>query len=246
MDASDRRHFASMHASIGSDEIPVCPVCTRRVRRIGGSLGGLVKCTACGLLLRYPQPVDAELQALYETSWSAPKANPAVTGSIDSHIAVQYVRLLSRVGWPRGYGGSQAARRRRGGRQCVHSVTRCRSQRVGGRAIRIRARSATRRPRVSPARRTTRISRVRRHRPHECNRTRTEAVGPSSRVALQVGREGWLFIATPNAAGLNARMFRSRWREARNKVHLHMFTPRSLDTLLMKCGFPFAIACARA
>lgn len=47
---------------------------------------------------------------------------------------------------------------------------------------------------------------------------------------------GWMFTATPNASGLNARIFRSRWREARKPGHLCLFTPSSVETFFRNAG----------
>jgi hypothetical protein len=47
---------------------------------------------------------------------------------------------------------------------------------------------------------------------------------------------GWVYIATPNAYGLNAKVFRSGWREVLKPGHLVFFTPCSLETVLKNCG----------
>lgn len=48
---------------------------------------------------------------------------------------------------------------------------------------------------------------------------------------------GWIFVATPNPDGLNARVFRSHWREIKNAGHLMFFNARALRTLLRRCGY---------
>jgi cyclopropane fatty-acyl-phospholipid synthase-like methyltransferase len=55
------------------------------------------------------------------------------------------------------------------------------------------------------------------------------------RNLLAVG--GWLYISTPNAGGLNARITRENWREAHNPSHLLLFTSSSMEKLLQKAGF---------
>jgi len=47
----------------------------------------------------------------------------------------------------------------------------------------------------------------------------------------------FVYIATPNVGGLNARIYGSRWREALNPSHLVLFTPRSLEQVLASCGY---------
>ena len=48
---------------------------------------------------------------------------------------------------------------------------------------------------------------------------------------------GWIYIATLNSNGLNARLHKSRWREVRKPGHLYFFTPRSVEAILHNCGF---------
>lgn len=46
-----------------------------------------------------------------------------------------------------------------------------------------------------------------------------------------------VFITTPNASGLRAKVLRNRWSEARNPTHKTLFTRSGLETLLTKHGF---------
>jgi 2-polyprenyl-3-methyl-5-hydroxy-6-metoxy-1,4-benzoquinol methylase len=48
---------------------------------------------------------------------------------------------------------------------------------------------------------------------------------------------GWLYVATPNPTGLNARVFGSNWREARKPGHLLFFEPKTLRRVLRDAGF---------
>jgi 2-polyprenyl-3-methyl-5-hydroxy-6-metoxy-1,4-benzoquinol methylase len=48
---------------------------------------------------------------------------------------------------------------------------------------------------------------------------------------------GMLFLTTPNAKGLAARLYGSDWREAKNPLHLVLFTPCSLRQLLPRSGY---------
>jgi 2-polyprenyl-3-methyl-5-hydroxy-6-metoxy-1,4-benzoquinol methylase len=48
---------------------------------------------------------------------------------------------------------------------------------------------------------------------------------------------GWLYLSTPNAAGINARYYRARWREIRNRGHLYFFTPATLEQVFEKSGY---------
>jgi 2-polyprenyl-3-methyl-5-hydroxy-6-metoxy-1,4-benzoquinol methylase len=48
---------------------------------------------------------------------------------------------------------------------------------------------------------------------------------------------GWIYVSTPNAAGISARLARSNWRELKKRGHIVFFRPDSLEFLLRKCGF---------
>jgi len=47
---------------------------------------------------------------------------------------------------------------------------------------------------------------------------------------------GWMFITTPNAAGLNARLRGPDWREAKKCGHIYLFSPTTIDALLRRCN----------
>ena len=53
---------------------------------------------------------------------------------------------------------------------------------------------------------------------------------------------GWLYVATPNAASLRARLYGSRWKELTKYGHLLFYTPDTLELALKQSGFPI---CAR-
>lgn len=57
------------------------------------------------------------------------------------------------------------------------------------------------------------------------------------RCSQLLGPEGWLFIATANPLGLNARLRGTRWREARKPSHLLFPEPRTLDRMSKSSGF---------
>lgn len=53
---------------------------------------------------------------------------------------------------------------------------------------------------------------------------------------------GWLYLATPNAASLRARLHRSRWSEFAKYGHMLFYTPATLEIALREAGFD---TCAR-
>jgi len=52
-----------------------------------------------------------------------------------------------------------------------------------------------------------------------------------------LAENGWLYLSTPNAAGINAHFYRSKWREIYNRGHLYFFTPMTLERVLEKGGY---------
>jgi len=47
---------------------------------------------------------------------------------------------------------------------------------------------------------------------------------------------GWLYIATPNAGSLNAKVFRSNWREFFNPGHIIFFNFRCIESIFARLG----------
>ena len=48
---------------------------------------------------------------------------------------------------------------------------------------------------------------------------------------------GWLYVSTLNATGLNARVAGAHWREILKPEHLIFFTPKTLEYTLDKADF---------
>ncbi len=63
-----------------------------------------------------------------------------------------------------------------------------------------------------------------------------------SQVHDALVQDGVLFLATPNARGLRARVLNDRWEQARNPTHVCLFSPSALEESLTAAGFEL---CAR-
>ena len=57
------------------------------------------------------------------------------------------------------------------------------------------------------------------------------------RLKKILAESGWIHIATLNSDGLNAKIYRSKWREALKPGHLFFFSPHSLKAILGASGF---------
>lgn len=58
-------------------------------------------------------------------------------------------------------------------------------------------------------------------------------------AALQslLAENGWIYLSTPNATGIKARILRDQWPEAQNPGHLLLFTPRTMAFALERIGY---------
>jgi SAM-dependent methyltransferase len=198
----------------------------------------LVRCANCGLLFRYPQPVSAELQALYVASWTAPVSNQAKTGSIDSDLAAQYVWHLTEAVGRTGIAGSRLLDFGAGNGTVSVAL---RNAGASVWAVEPYGYEHVRRQGIPVFRQFDDLPASAEFDGIVLMNVIEHVEEPWDllrRLHSRLAIGGWLFMATPNAAGLNARVFGSSWREVRNKVHLHVFTQCSLDVLLSNCGFP--------
>ena len=50
-------------------------------------------------------------------------------------------------------------------------------------------------------------------------------------------RDGWIYVATGNPLGLNARIMKGNWREAKKPGHLFWPTPKFMEQMLKLSGF---------
>jgi 2-polyprenyl-3-methyl-5-hydroxy-6-metoxy-1,4-benzoquinol methylase len=200
------------------------------------------KCSSCGLHFRYPVPTPEELDALYKRGWGGPNTNLHETGGTTPRLAARYAALLDRdvpgglrnkilCDYGSGRGDLVAAMAARGAR--VVGVDPYGAGYMLAKGLQafpdissaIRASSSTGFDGIT-------LNDVIEH-VYDPLLLLTEL-----RNALRPG--GWLFVSTPNAAGLKARILQSRWREARKPVHLYFFTAKSLTALAMSAGFTLA------
>jgi 2-polyprenyl-3-methyl-5-hydroxy-6-metoxy-1,4-benzoquinol methylase len=213
-----------------------CPFC-------GGQLvihwqsASFWRCRACWLLWRNPLPTEKELRALYERSWASPHLHTSETGGTTLEKAYQYSRnLLRSVGWRdfrqrtildfgAGFGIFASTMASLGAE--VWAV-----EPYGYEACRSRGLNVVRDLAELPAALVfdgavclDTVEHLRR--PWETLRYIAERLAPW----------GWLFVSTPNADGLNARLYRDRWREALKAGHVVLFNTHSLCRVLDAAGF---------
>jgi len=212
---------------------PLCSSTSRRFRRFGV----FRKCVSCGLLFRHPMPTAQDLETLYSQSWQVPAENSNETGGTTSEYAEVYAgRLIRSLGrrdlnglgilaYGAGRGEFLEALSRRGAQVfALEPYGRNYLQQRGFKAYA----SVEELPKDLRVDGIVTIDVVE----HELAAWN---VLRSLRPFLTAN--GWLYVATPNPQGLNARVFGARWREACKPGHLLFFPPETLEAVLQSAGF---------
>jgi 2-polyprenyl-3-methyl-5-hydroxy-6-metoxy-1,4-benzoquinol methylase len=215
-----------------------CPICPA-----GGSptpywkTPSFHQCRLCGLIFRDPFPDDAMLSHLYTTSWACPNENIAETGATESINAQSLVKLL------RGTIGNEDLLGKRildfgAGRGAMALALRDKGAHVVAvEPFGFESLAKLGVPMYRDVRELPRESRF----DGIVSLEVFEHLLEPRQTLLQLHRllvpGGWLFITTPNAAGLLARVRGERWREALRPGHVLFFTPATLKSLLLETGF---------
>lgn len=213
-----------------------CPVCDAPIRVLWPTVA-VWRCTNCKLLMRNPQPTEQELGNLYDGSWTAPEENSRETGGTNSYLAGHYaaqllhsLRLPSFAGltildFGAGRGATAAALASLGAR--VVAV-----EPFGYAYLQQRGISVFQQLADIPQ--GTRFDGIVSIDVIEHLPTPVETIG---QLGPYLSDNGWLFLATPNAAGISCRVKRAAWKEVRNPGHLYLFSPQNLELLLSKAGY---------
>jgi SAM-dependent methyltransferase len=195
------------------------------------------RCKGCGLIFRYPFPDVAILSHLYRTSWMSPDQNKAETGATEIVNAHSLVKFLTRsignanlsgqniLDFGAGRGAMTIALLQKGAQ--VIAVEPFGYDRLVDLGV-----STYRDLEGLP--REVRFDGI-------ILLEVLEHLPKPRRTLEQLHQHlvpgGWLFITTPNAAGLPAKLRGERWREAVRPGHVLFFTPPTLKSLLLESGF---------
>lgn len=213
-----------------------CPLCRGAVA-VRWSQVCVWRCRDCGLMFRNPLPGGGTLERLYTASWSAPVAARFETGGTTDRLARLYAaRLAHALGAKRldglrilefgaGRGEFLAALHANGADVCAIEPYGCDLLlRRGFEAYR----SLGDLPGGQPFDGVITVDVV------------EHLARPWEDLAALRGLlkpEGFLYVSTLNAGGLNALLSRSRWREIRKEGHLLFFTVETLQRVLVSAGF---------
>jgi len=213
-----------------------CPFCEGDVGSYWPTVN-VRRCFSCDLLFRNPLPSQKELTALYEESWSDPMENTSETGGTHLDLARVYARMLASSLALKDFSGLKILEFGAGRGAMLTALSELGAdaygiEPFGNEYLKKQGfnifRSLDELPQGSTFDGVVSIDVVE-HLPtpwNEIKRCR-DFLTPS----------GWLYIATLNSQGLNARVYRSKWREVVKRGHLMFFTPRSLASILAACGY---------
>lgn len=212
-----------------------CPLCLSDSKSLWPKIN-VCKCCSCGLLFRYPALSLSELDVLYETSWSHPNDQLDETGATSFDLAQEYgMRLAKSLGldnfkglrildYGAGRGAMLKALQDLGAE--VYAVEPFGHEFLRDQGFRV-FRSLSEVPENVKFDGIVSLDVI------EHVLVPWETYGDLQRYLV---KRGWLYLSTPNAGGINAQYFRSKWRELYNRGHLFFFTSETLESTLRKNG----------
>lgn len=216
-----------------------CPVCGGRLVRRWPAIEIFI-CHTCRARVRNPQPVPDELSLLYSRSWAEPETSPEETGATTRSLARQYVeRLTDSLGVEAltglrildyGAGRGELCRALSEAGAEVHAVEPYGFQHLRARDLRV-YRSLEDIPAGLRYHGITLVQVV------------EHLSDPRHVLDLLRSRlepSGWIYVATPNAMGLRARLSGPRWSELQKPGHLVLYGPATLGRLLEATGYTSA------
>jgi len=212
-----------------------CPLCGNGDNR--RRFTSYLRCANCGLVFRSSIPSAAELDHYYQSAWASPQDAVDATGATGPELAKAYARKLAVslgrsdfrgvriLDYGAGKGDMLVAMRDLGAEVFgVEPYGHGNLEEQGTRTFRS-IQDLPKNFEFNGILSTDVIEHV------ECPwRTVAE-------LRQRLEKTGWLYLATPNADSLSARVLAGRWTQAANPGHLHLFSPNSITLMLRQCGF---------
>ncbi|MDH4064758.1 MAG: class I SAM-dependent methyltransferase, partial [Acidobacteriota bacterium] len=228
--------------------LAACPLCGQAslTYQFTHLTTAIVRCRECGLLMRNPQPSEAELAAIYGDSYflgaGARQASIAETDrlkrataarhldAVESRMAADWRRGLRLLELGCGRGNLLVEARARGyevtGVDYSESSVRTTNEKLGADVARQGTLRSSRMP--DQAFDVVVMADVLEH-----TRQPLEELCEVWRV-LRPG--GWLFLAVPSLDSWSAQLLRERWMEFKLE-HMYFFDRRTLSSILFRAGF---------
>lgn len=220
---------------IGRRVTGMCPYCAAPGREGYRSLG-LLRCSGCGLLFRFPQPKEEDLAEFYKTEWQNPEAS-AVTGATDESVARYYALNLARTVGRKDLAGLHVLELGAGRGNFARALMSLGADVIASDPYsykQLESMGVKSVPSLDdlPRRLSFDIA---------VSNSVIEHLAAPWRVLRDLrGRlveRGWLYVSTPNASGLAACIENAEWSQAKNPGHLFLFTSQCLRRVLIDSGY---------
>jgi SAM-dependent methyltransferase len=216
--------------------LPQCPQCTSRARPWWPA-AHVFRCSSCGLLFRYPAPSGQELDALYAASWEDPKHKILETGGTTPELASVYAEKLVQSIGRKSLSGLRILDYGAGRGDMLRALSEAGATAIGVEPFGwdfLGQEGFSAFPSISDLPEDMVFDGIISQDVIE-HVQNPWAVYETLRHHLR--EDGWLYVGTPNAAGLNARYSRYNWREAHTAGHLFFFTASTLENVLRRAGY---------
>lgn len=180
-------------------------------------------------------PTKVELDALYSHSWNNPEQHRSETSGTESHLANIYARYLARSLGIRDFSGMRVLDFGAGKGLMIKALNAlgaeaCAVEPYGYEHLRAKGIKVYRE-----------LSEVKNSFDGITMIYVWEHLLQPWDTLLELHRilveDGWLFIVTPNPSGLNARLTKGKWREAKKEGHLMFPTSYTMERILNDVGF---------
>jgi SAM-dependent methyltransferase len=213
-----------------------CLYCNEKTKIIRGT-EEFVECRTCGLIMRRSQFLNNELDTLYANSWGNPLEEISETGATDSDLAQQFLHKMESsheiksvkekniLDFGAGRGSMLVALKNSGAKVTAVEPYGCEYLAAQGFSA---YKSLAEIPEDILFDGIITIDVI-----EHLTKPWEDLVQIRSRLVPG----GWLYITTPNASGLNAKLNGTEWREAKRKGHLWLFRPPSLEKMLINTGY---------
>jgi 2-polyprenyl-3-methyl-5-hydroxy-6-metoxy-1,4-benzoquinol methylase len=195
------------------------------------------KCSTCGWMFRDPCPTAKELIELYDWSWREPEANKLETGGTTVSLARVAARRLAKSIGVTNFTGQRILDFGAGKGEMIVALTEMGAEayalepfgceflrRRGLRAFK----SIDEIPRSLMFHGIVGIDVI------EHLHTPWQEI---SQLRARLLDRGWIYLSTPNANGLGAKVKQEKWKQLTRPGHIVFFTSESLKKMLEKSGY---------
>lgn len=218
------------------DDSRGCPVCGSMSMPMHRKIANFWRCTSCGLLFRHISNSQHEIFNLYKKSWLHPDISKDMTGGTDLRLARVYAqRLASSLGL-KNFKGLKISDFGAGRGDMLMALSELGADVYG----------------IEPfgcdylKNKGFKVFKSLDEIPNGflfdgiiCTDVIEHLVSPvdTMRELFKfLNESGWFYMSTPNPSSLNARFFKSHWREFRNPSHVCFLTSVSSEVLFSKLG----------